>query len=95
MSRASRLEPVKTIAEDAERAVAIRVANIEKRLADAQQREQDLRRYRQEYQDTFKARAGTGLPVRQLREYQTFLARLSAAVEAQQATVGQLRQEAE
>ena len=58
-------------------------------------REQDLRRYRQEYQDTYKSRAGSGLPVRQLREYQTFLARLSAAVEAQQATVGQLRQEAE
>lgn len=95
MSRARRLEPVKTIAEDAERAVAIKVANVEKRLADAQLREQDLRRYRQEYQDTFNTRAGTGLPVRQLREYQTFLARLSAAVEAQQATVSQLRQEAE
>jgi flagellar protein FliJ len=95
VSRARRLEPIRTIAQDTERAVAIRVANIEKRLADAQQREQDLRRYRQEYQDNFNARAGAGLPVRQLREFQSFLARLGAAVEAQQATVGQLRQEAE
>jgi flagellar protein FliJ len=95
MSRVRRLEPVRAIAHDAERAVAVRVANIEKRLADAQLREQDLRRYRQEYQDNYAQRAGTGLPVRQLREFQTFLARLGAAVEAQQATVAQLRQEAE
>jgi flagellar FliJ protein len=95
MSRARRLEPIREIAHGAERTVAIRVANIERRLADAQQREQDLRRYRREYQDSYAARAGTGLQARQLREYQTFLSRLGAAVEAQQATVAQLRQEAE
>lgn len=95
MSRARRLEPVRAIAQDAERAVAVRVASMERKLADAQQREQDLRRYRQEYQGSFAARAGGGLQARQLREYQTFLARLTVAVEAQQATVAQLRQEAE
>ena len=95
MSRARRLEPIRAIAHDTERNVAIRVANLERRLADAQQREQDLRRYRGEYQQNYAARAGSGLPARQLREFQTFLARLGAAVDAQQATVAQLRQEAE
>ncbi len=95
MSRARRLEPIREIAHDAERAVAIRVAALERRLADAQQREQDLRRYRGEYQESYATRAGSGLQARQLREFQTFLSRLAAAVEAQQATVAQLRQEAE
>ena len=95
MSRARRLEPIRAIAYDAERAVAIRVALLERRLADAQQREQDLRRYRGEYQDSYTVRAGSGLQARQLREFQTFLSRLSVAVEAQQAAVAQLRQEAE
>lgn len=95
MSRARRLEPIREIAHDDERSVAVRVATIERRLADAQQREQDLRRYRGEYQHSYAARAGSGLPARQLREFQTFLSRLSAAVDAQQATVAQLRQEAE
>jgi flagellar FliJ protein len=95
MSRARRLEPIREIAHDAERAVAVRVATLERRLSDALQREHDLRRYRKEYQDSFAVRAGTGLQARQLREFQTFLARLTVAVEAQQATVAQLRQEAE
>lgn len=95
MNRARRLEPIRAIAHDAERAVAVRVASMERRLADAQQRELDLRRYCQEYQESFATRAGGGLQARQLREYQVFLARLTGAVEAQQATVAQLRQEAE
>ena len=95
MNRARRLEPIREIAHDAERAVAFRVAVLERRLADAHQREQDLRRYRSEYQDSYAVRAGSGLQARQLREFQTFLSRLGAAVEAQQATVAQLRQEAE
>ena len=95
MSRVRRLEPIREIAHDTERNVAVRVAQLERRLADAQQREQDLRRYRGEYQDSYAARAGHGLPARQLREYQTFLSRLGAAVDAQQATVAQLRQEAD
>jgi flagellar FliJ protein len=95
MSRARRLEPIREIAQDAERAAAVRVAALERRLVEAQQREQDLRRYRGEYQDSYAVRVGGGLQARQLREFQTFLSRLTAALEAQQATVAQLRQEAE
>ena len=95
MSRARRLEPVRAIAHDAERAVAIRVANAEKRLADVLQREQDLRRYRQEYADNYQAHVGRGLQIRQLRDYQSFLARLDVAIEAHTANVTQVREEIE
>lgn len=95
MSRARRLEPVRAIAHEAERAVAIRVANAQKRLAEALQREQDLRRYRQEYADSYKAHVGRGLQIRQLRDYQSFLARLDVAIDAHKASVAQLQQEIE
>jgi flagellar export protein FliJ len=64
---------------------------MERRLQEAERREQDLRRYRQEYQDSLNTRASTGLEVRSMREYQTFLARLSAAISAQQQLIEQLR----
>ena len=95
MTRARRLEPVRAIAQDAERAVAIRLASAEQRYREAQQREQDLRRYRQEYQDNYAVRAGAGLQARQLREYQSFLARLSVAIDAQKATLLQAQREVE
>lgn len=95
MSRASRFEPVREIAQNAERSCAARLAGMERRLAEAERREQELRRYRQEYQSSFSARASIGLEVRSLREYQTFLARLGVAVAAQQELLEQLRADCE
>jgi flagellar export protein FliJ len=92
MSRANRFQPVHDIARDAERSHAARVAGMERRLQEAQHRHQELRRYRQEYQNSLNAAAETGLEVRRLREYQTFLARLTSAIGAQQAEVEQLRE---
>ncbi len=90
MSRAARFAPVHDIARDAESNCAARVAGMERRLQEAERRDQDLRRYRQEYQDSLNARASSGLEVRSLREYQTFLAKLTAAISAQQSLVEQL-----
>lgn len=95
MSRARRLEPIRDIARETERTVSVRVAALEQRLASAQQREHDLRQYRSEYQHQLSVRAGGGLSAQQLCDFQTFLARLTAAIEAQQTTVAQLRLETE
>ncbi len=91
MKRAKRLEPVREIAREAERSCAARVSGMERRLAEAEHRYQELLRYQQEYQQSFRDRAGSGLDVRSLREYQTFLARLAGAIESQRAVLQQLR----
>jgi flagellar FliJ protein len=94
MKRA-RLEPIHELAHDAERSTAARVAGMERRLQEAERREQELLRYRQEYQDALVARATTGLQVRSMREYQGFLARLGGALEAQRNLLIQLRRDCE
>jgi flagellar export protein FliJ len=95
MSQRARLEPVHDIAEHAERSCAARLAGMERRLQEAGQREQELLRYRLEYQHAFESRATAGADVRSLRDYQAFLARLGAAVGAQQALREQLRADCE
>ncbi len=91
MSRARRFEPVHDIARDAESSCAARMAGMERRLADAERRLLELRRYRQEYQDSLTIRATNGLEVRSVREFQIFLARLTAAIGAQEVLVEQLQ----
>lgn len=95
MKRARRLEPVREIAHEAERDCARRVAGTERRLAEAEQRCAELRRYHGEYQHSMQQRASVGLEVRSLREFQVFLARLASAIEAQQGLVVQLQAECE
>ena len=91
MSRARRFAPVHDIAREAESSCAARVAGMERRLQESERRLQELRVYRKEYQDSLKARATQGLDVRSLREYQAFLARLTAAIAAQETLVEQLQ----
>lgn len=93
MTRARRLEPVHAIAHDTERTCAVRVGAAERKLHEAQGREQDLRRYRDEYRAAFETRAKRGLDARNLREYQAFIAKLGAAIDAQQALLQQLDRE--
>src|SRR5258706_2842160 len=91
MSRARRFEPVPVIGRDAGSSCAARMAGMERRLADAERRLLELRRYRQEYQDSLTIRATNGLEVRSVREFQIFLARLTAAIGAQEVLVEQLQ----
>lgn len=95
MKRAQRLEPVRDIAHEAERDCAVRVAGVERRLAEAEQRCQELRRYQAEYQQSLQQRGREGFDVRSLREYQVFLARLTGAIEAQQLLITQLQADCE
>lgn len=87
MSRAKRIEPVKGIAENAERQLAVSLVACEQRVSEAQAKLLELERYRQEYQQQFTQRVGGGMGVTNLRDYQAFIARLGEAVRQQQAIV--------
>jgi flagellar FliJ protein len=83
MKRSKRLEPVGELADGEERECAVRVAGIQTRLDDAQRRANELKRYLVEYQSMFQQRGAAGIGVSDLRDYQTFLARLNDAVRQQ------------
>lgn len=95
MKRAKRLEPVSEMAEEAERECAQRVAAVNKRLADAEKRCTDLKRYVEEYRVMFQQRAKVGMSVAGLRDYQIFIARLNEAVKQQDNVVAQVRNDCE
>lgn len=90
MKRSKRLEPVGELAEEEERACALQVANLQKRLDEALKRGSELKRYLVEYQSMFQQRAAAGMGVAGLRDYQTFLARLNDAVRQQETVIAQL-----
>ena len=90
MKRAKRLQPVGQLMDELERESALRVAAAQSRLSDAQRRGAELQRYLDEYRAMFAQRAKAGMGVSGMRDYQTFIARLSEAVQAQQTVVDQL-----
>jgi flagellar export protein FliJ len=81
--------------DEAERDCARRLAGVQRKLADAQRRCQELRGYLAEYQSMFAQRAKAGMGVSGMRDYQTFIARLAESIEAQQGLVDQLHSEVE
>jgi flagellar protein FliJ len=93
VKRSERLEPVGELVQEAERECAARVAGIQARLDEAQRRGAELKRYLVEYQSMFQQRAAAGIGVSGLRDYQTFIARLSEAVRHQDGVVAQLEAE--
>jgi len=93
VKRTQRLEPVGRLARSQERDCARRLAGVQQRVADAEQRCAELERYRGEYQEAFRARAASGLQAQGLREFQVFIARLDEALGQQRQLVLRLRQE--
>jgi flagellar protein FliJ len=91
MSRAKRLAPVQDVVEAAERRLAQSLAAAQRRLAEAESKLLELERYRGEYQQGLTQRAGGGIGVAQLRDYQAFLGRLTEAIRQQQAVVQRTR----
>jgi flagellar FliJ protein len=85
------LEPVGALAEEAERERAAEVAGLQQRLAEAERRCVELKRYLEEYQTMFQRRASAGIGVSGMRDYQTFIARLSEAVRQQAGAIEQLQ----
>ncbi len=95
MKRAKRLEPVGAMAAETERKCAAQLAAAQRRLAEAEKRCAELQRYLSEYRDVFQRRAAAGMGVSGMRDYQTFIARLSEAVKQQQGVQAQLQSDCE
>ena len=93
MTRAKRMKPVQNLYDDTERRLAVGLATVEKKVADAETKLQELERYRGDYEKQFKQRAGRGIGATDLRDYQAFLARLSDAIRQQQAVVKRAQSE--
>ena len=93
MTRAKRMRPVQNLYDDTERRLAVALATVEKKVADAEAKLQELERYRGDYESQFKQRAGRGIGATDLRDYQAFLARLSDAIRQQQAVVRRAQSE--
>jgi flagellar FliJ protein len=87
MKRSERLDVVQQVASRTERERAERVGAAERHLAEMQQKLAALEKYRGEYEAAFAARAGGGVDVIGMRDYQTFLARLGEALVQQREIV--------
>jgi flagellar protein FliJ len=87
------MKPVQNLYDDTERRLATALAAIEKKVADAETKLQELERYRGDYENQFKQRAVRGIGATDLRDYQAFLARLSDAIRQQQAVVKRAQSE--
>lgn len=91
MKRSERMRPVQRAVEDVERQRAVRLAAAERTLAEAQAKLDELTRYHDDYVRRFASLAATGMGGMGLRDYQTFLARLGAAIRAQAEVVHSAR----
>jgi flagellar protein FliJ len=87
MKRSDRLDMVQQMAARTERERAEKVGAAERHLVEMQQKLAALEKYRSEYESGFKSRAGAGLDVIGMRDFQTFLARLGEALAQQRELV--------
>jgi flagellar FliJ protein len=92
MKRSERLDVVQQAAARTERERAERVGAAERHLAEMQQKLAALEKYRSEYEANFKSRAGAGFGAADVRDFQTFLARLGEALTQQRDLVSTARQ---
>jgi len=87
MKRSERLDVVQQVASRTERERAERVGAAERHLVEMQQKLAALEKYRSEYEAGFKSRAGAGVDVVGMRDFQTFLAKLGEALTQQRELV--------
>ena len=93
MTRSERMQPVREVVGANERREAGELAMTEKRLAESEQKLNELKQYEQDYRDGFNARVSAGMGGNGLRDYQQFLARLMDAIRQQTQVVARARSE--
>ena len=91
MKRSDRLDVVQQMAARTERERAEKVGAAERHLVEMQQKLVALERYRSEYEAGFASRAGGGVDVVGMRDFQTFLAKLGEALTQQRELVAMAR----
>lgn len=89
--RSERLDVVQQVAARAEQERAQRVGEAERHLAEMQEKLKALEKYRAEYESGFATRAGTGVDVIGMRDFQTFMAKLAEALGQQRELVALAR----
>jgi len=87
------MAPVQKVLDRKEKDRARELGDAQGRLAAAQAKLQDLEKYRLDYEQAFQQRAKEGQPVRALRDFQVFLARLDQAIQQQRQIVAAAEQE--
>jgi flagellar protein FliJ len=87
VKRIERINPVRRLADDAERGRAITLAEARRQWLSAENKLRELKRYREDYAASFQARAASGCGVASLRDFQLFLARLQDAIRQQESHV--------
>lgn len=85
------MAPVQRVLDQKERDRARELGEARARLAAAEAKLKDLEQYRQDYEQAFQQRAKAGQPVRALRDFQVFLARLDQAIQQQRQIVASTR----
>jgi flagellar protein FliJ len=93
MKRSDRMAPVQQVLSDAEQARARELGSAQQRLADAEAKLGDLRKYHADYQRSFQVRGQQGQSVTALRDFQAFLARLEEALKQQEKAVAMAREQ--
>jgi flagellar protein FliJ len=91
MKRSERLDVVQQAAARTERERAERVGAAERHLAEMQQKLAALEKYRNEYEAGFATKAGAGVGVVGMRDFQTFMAKLGEALVQQREYVALAR----
>jgi flagellar protein FliJ len=81
------MAPVQRVLDQKEKDRARELGEARTRLSEAQAKLGDLEQYRHDYEQAFQQRAKAGQPVRALRDFQVFLARLDQAIQQQRQVV--------
>ena len=91
MTRSKRMQPVVNVTANREREAAQRLGESQQRIQAAEQRLDELIRYREEYTQQFAN--GGSLNTARLQDYRIFLGRLNQAVEQQRSLLERAREE--
>jgi len=89
VKRSRRLLPVCQLKEQAERAEARKLADLQRELEQARRQQQELQGYLQEYFQTIQSQQQQVTQASQLGLYQAFISRLQAAIGRQEELVRQ------
>lgn len=95
MKRAARLHAVQHAMYEEQRAAAARLAHKQQIVRAATSRLTELIQYRADYYQSLEGEAGRGLTATRLRNYQSFLAKLDQAVQAQRDLLARAHAEAD